>query len=129
MRKILAFVMMSLSFFCMHIHATMEGSYLVPLLQEDYEDCGDDEFNDLPPQHRRTPPVKETCTLDFSRQQILTTVSDVIISYEVWTEDGILQMGAFDNDADVVMFLNGIFGFYQIRLLTEEHIFVGYVEL
>lgn len=113
----------------MHMHAAMEETYPVQLSQADYEDSDDDEFDDLVPCRRRTPPVKETCTLDFSRQQILTTVSDVILSFEIWTEDGIFQMGAFDSDADVVMFLNGIFGFYQIRLLTEEHIYVGYVEL
>lgn len=113
----------------MHMHAAIQGIYSVPLSQEQYEDCDDDEFKDIKPNRRRTPPVKGTCTLDFSSQQILTTVSDVILSYEIWTEDGIFQMGAFDSDADVVMFLNGIIGAYQIRLLTEKYIYVGYLEL
>lgn len=49
MRKILAFVMMSFTFFCMHMHATIQGTYSVPLSQEEYEDCDDDEFKDIKP--------------------------------------------------------------------------------
>lgn len=127
MKKMLAFMMMSLSFF--YMHASTQGTYSVPLSQENNEDCDDDESKDSKPKRRRTPPAKETCTLDFSRQQILTTVSDVILSYEVWTEDGISYMGTFESDADVVMFLDGIIGTCQIRLLTEKYIYVGYLEL
>lgn len=126
MKKVLAFVMMSLSFFCMHVHAATEETYSVPLSQEDYDD---DEFKDLYPKHRRSSPIMATCILDFSNQQILTSVSESILSYEIWSEDGTAQIAAFDNDADVIIFLNGIVGTYQIRIFTDEHIYIGYIEL
>lgn len=127
MRKMLAFVMISLSFF--YMHASTQGTYCVTLSQENNENCDDDEFKDIKPNRRRTPPLHNTCTLDFSRQQICTTVSDLILSYEVWSEDGLSLIVAFENDADAVTFLNEVVGAYQIRLFTEKHMYIGYLEL
>ena len=52
-----------------------------------------------------------------------------VISYELRDEEGETMIVGFSSDSDLVEFMTSLQGVYQIRLVTDEYLYIGYIEL
>ena len=87
------------------------------------------EIKDLPSKGARKPPVSIICTIDFEKHSIATSIQFDITGYELWDEDGVYPIASYDTDSEFVDFLSEQSGVYQLRLVGEEHAYIGYIEL
>lgn len=78
---------------------------------------------------RRTPARHIYCLIDFDVKGISIENDTEILSYELWNEEGESLIVAYPEDEQMVEFMSGLKGTYQLRLVTEECLYVGYVEL
>ena len=53
----------------------------------------------------------------------------MIISYELWDETGENIVAAYPDDYDMVVYMSSLTGCYQLRLVTAESTYIGYIEL
>ena len=84
---------------------------------------------ELPIKGSRTPEAPIMCLIDFSSLQIEVSGSPVILSYELWDEDGEYVITSYTDDSEMVMYLIGLSGTYQLRLTTEGGTYIGYLYL
>lgn len=83
----------------------------------------------IPVKGKRTPGKIVTCIIDFNTLAIQTSLSDEIISYQLWDEEGESMIATYACDSDMVAFLSTISGAYQFKIATAETTYVGYIEL
>ncbi|MDE6022962.1 MAG: hypothetical protein K2G13_05605, partial [Muribaculaceae bacterium] len=67
--------------------------------------------------------------IDISTHSIQTSLSNDIISYELWDEEGESMIVSYKYDSNMVAFLSTVKGVYQFRIATAETIYLGYIEL
>lgn len=84
---------------------------------------------DLPTKGHRMPSEKVVCVIDFTSGQIMVETSSPVISYELRDEEGETMIVGFSSDSDLVEFMTSLQGVYQIRLVTDEYLYIGYIEL
>ena len=89
----------------------------------------DNEYREKPEKGHRTSPTYETCVIDFSNFAIATERIPMIISYELWDGTGEEIVVSYPNDYDMVTFMSSLSGCYQLRLVTEDSTYIGYIEL
>lgn len=87
------------------------------------------EVGERPSKGIRMPSHSKECTIDFGNHRIELSTSEFILSYELRDEDGTLTLASYASDAEFVEFLSGVSGTYQLRLIGEEHVYIGYLEL
>ncbi len=112
-----------LSFASLSAFAVHESISLGISIQEDNEE------EDLPSKGFRIPSSHKECTIDFQNHRIGLSTSEIILTFELWDEDGITLMASFASDHGFVDFLSGLSGGYQLRLIGEDHVYIGYLEL
>lgn len=83
----------------------------------------------LNPKGHRTPAAWSECIVSFTDNCIETSVAMDILSYELWDEDGESMLVSCATDHELVEFMSCISGSYQLRLVTEEYLYIGYVNL
>lgn len=88
-----------------------------------------EEDHEHPPKGFRMPVASTRCTIEFENLRIELSTSEIILTYELWDEDGITLMASFASDYEFVDFLSGLSGGYQLRLIGEDHVYIGYLEL
>lgn len=88
-----------------------------------------EDYTELPNKGNRTSPTYETCVIDFSNFAIATERIPMIISYELWDETGENIVAAYPDDYDMVVYMSSLSGCYQLRLVTEDSTYIGYIEL
>ena len=69
------------------------------------------------------------CTIDFENHRIETSIPYDIIAYELWDEDGVDTIVSYPSDYDIVEFMSTVSGAFQLRLITVERTYVGYLDL
>ncbi len=82
-----------------------------------------------PDKGHRIPSAPVICTIDFENHRIETSIPYEIIAYELWDEDGIDTIVSYPSDYDIVEFMSTVSGAFQLRLITVEHTYIGYLEL
>ena len=84
---------------------------------------------DKPRKGNRMPAHQETCVVDFTTMNIRSTLSNEIISYELWDENGEYAVMVCIDDTDMVGFMCTLTGNYQLHLVTADTSYMGYIEL
>ena len=83
----------------------------------------------VPLKGHRMPSTQYICTIDFNNYRIETTIPYDIIAYELWNEDGAGMSASYSTDYEIVEFMDGLSGEYQLRIVTTQHAYTGYLEL
>lgn len=91
--------------------------------------CEDPDIKEEPNRGKRIPSSPIECTIDFQNLRIELSSTEYINSFEVWDEEGVYPIASYDYDSEFVDFLSGLSGVYQIQLVGEEHVYIGYIEL
>lgn len=115
-----------LLFFAMDV-AAADNSITLNLNQENSDSEPEKEMPDT--KGRRSMPIPIKCIIDFGEGTVRTTLTSEVISYEIWDSEGTTPVAQCIDDSDFVVILSSIDGFYQLRLKTESHQYIGYVEL
>ena len=84
---------------------------------------------EIPDKGMRSPSLSSTCIIDFSSLEIIFSEAYAVISYELCDEDGTTIVALYDNDYEMVMYLANLSGCYQLRLVTDTGVYVGYLYL
>ncbi len=84
---------------------------------------------EYPNKGHRIPSKPIECTIDLDNHRIELTTSEFITTYELWEEDGTYPIATCASDSEFVEFLSVLSGEYQLRLVGEEHVYIGYLEL
>ena len=88
-----------------------------------------EDYSELPDKGNRTSHTYWTCVIDFSNFAIATERIPMIISYELWDETGENIVAVYPDDYDMVVYMSSLSGCYQLRLVTAESTYIGYIEL
>lgn len=115
-----------LLFFAMDV-AAADNSITLNLNQESSDSEPEKEMPDT--KGPRSMPMPIRCIIDFDEGTVRTTLTSEVISYEIWDSEGTAPVAQCIDDYDFVVMLSSICGFYQLKLKTESHQYVGYVEL
>lgn len=81
------------------------------------------------PKGPRMPSMKAECIISIPEQQITTDIPSEILSYELWDTDGETIEVAFSDEESMTQYLSSIVGEYQLHLVTEEYIYIGFLYL
>lgn len=74
-------------------------------------------------------PSYTMCTVDFTTENIESNTQYAVTTYELWDEEGEVMLASYTSDNELVEYMSGISGPYQLRLVTEEYLYIGYIEL
>ena len=87
------------------------------------------EKNDIPQHGHRTPgcPIEAIISLGGG-VEIQGIDSADILSYEVCDEEGVC-LASFADESDFTGFLFSNAGAYMVRFITDDYIYIGYVEI
>lgn len=96
----------------------------VPLSMQDREP----DKKVLPDKGHRMP-AYISCTIDFAAGSIESSIASPILSYELWDEEGETILASYATDHELVDFMATLTGAYQLRLVTDEYLYIGYLEL
>ena len=88
-----------------------------------------EEEDERPSKGYRVPAAPVICTIDFESHRIATSIPYEIIAYELWDEDGTAQIVSFASDYDLVEYMSCMSGAFQLRLVSSERTYVGYIDL
>lgn len=126
MKPVLSFILILASIICFEAKSTSDDEILVDLEEDSsYTDTKRDNTS----KGRRSAPRHIPCIIDFVNHTITISSNSEIESYEIWNTEGEVAFASFDNEYDVIEFLSGITGEYQIRLYSASHLYIGYVNL
>ena len=89
----------------------------------------EEEREEPPSKGYRIPAAPVICTIDFENHRIVTSIPDEIISYDLWNEDGEATIASYSTDYELIRYLANTIGVFQLRLITSEHTYVGYLDL
>lgn len=107
--------------------AAADNCIILNLNQENFDSEPEKEAPNTKGPRSMPTPIK--CIIDFGEGTVRTTLTSEIISYEIWDSAGTTPVAQCMDDSDFVVLLSSISGFYQLRLATESHQYIGYIEL
>lgn len=84
---------------------------------------------DPPSKGYRAPEVSVICTIDFENHRIATSLPYEITTYELWDEYGEIPIVSYASDSDLVEYMEYTSGIFQLRLITSEQTYLGYLDL
>lgn len=73
-----------------------------------------------------SPPIR--CTIDFNTLSITLDRIPIVLSYELWDEDGENMVISYSTDYDMVSYISSLSGVYRLRLVCAEKVYIGYIE-
>lgn len=83
---------------------------------------------DLPSKGKRTP-SHFVCTYDIEEGWINTNIPYQINFYELWDEDGLSMIASCSSDSEFISLISELNGTYLIKLVTDQYLFIGIIEL
>lgn len=86
-------------------------------------------YKNLPTKDHRSLYPQILCIIDFSSEQIYLQSSYPITSYQLWNKEGESLIAAYTSDSQLVELMMELRGSYQLRLETDEYIYIGEIEL
>lgn len=125
MKSIVTILFLFLSAMYMNISATDSDEIFVTVTESDSEH--EHKYSD--DKGKRSLPNILLCVINFSNRTIDIATSSNIVRYEIWDNSDEMLMNSFYNDTETVEYLAEISGCYQIRIITESHIYVGIINL
>ena len=75
------------------------------------------------------PAAPIACTIDFTTLSITSNRVSSVLSYELWDDTREEILASYSNDYDMVVYMSTLTGYYQLRLVTEECTYTGYIGL
>lgn len=81
------------------------------------------------PKGLRMPSAPIALTIEFSTLSIKWNRAPSVQYYELWDEIGDHMIASYTNDHEMVTFMSSQTGGYQLKLVTEESTYIGYIEL
>ena len=75
------------------------------------------------------PAAPVICTIDFDSHRIATSIAYEITAYELWDEDGVSPIVSYPSDYDIVEYMSRLAGVFQLRIVTSDRTYAGYLEL
>lgn len=76
---------------------------------------------------RRTPPMPIPCTVSET-EGITADIDEAdIIAYEIWDAEGTGCEASYGENSDAATYLLSIPGEYQLRIVTSEYSYIGYI--
>lgn len=79
-----------------------------------------------PPVGKRTP---IHCIVDMDQKTIFTEAEIDTTSYEIWDAEGCTPMYVSSMDCDIVEFMIELKGEYQLRLVSDNYVYIGNIAL
>ena len=77
----------------------------------------------------RMPSAPFICTIDFENPRIETSIPYRITAYELWDEDCDYPIVSYANDYKLVDYMANASGVFQLRIVTTERTYIGYIDL
>lgn len=75
----------------------------------------------------RTPPMPVPCTVNEA-EGITAAIDEAdIIAYEIWDAEGAACVASYVEDTDAATHLLSTPGEYQLRIVTSEYSYIGYI--
>ena len=74
-------------------------------------------------------PGYTTCLIDLLNRCIICSMEETVLHYELWDENGETLLVSYPTDGEMTGYMADISGAYQLRLVTEEYLYIGYVDL
>ena len=101
-------------------------SYSINLFKT-YNDVPDHSSSPQTTKGRRTPPMPIPCTV--SEAEGITAAIDEadIIAYEIWDAEGSGCVASYGEGTDAAAHLLSTPGEYQLRIVTSEYSYIGYI--
>ena len=93
------------------------------------QQCEEPDIKDENAKGPRMPSAPMRCTIDFDNQCIETSIPYLITAYELWVEDGTTQVVSYPDDYELVEYMSGAYGVFQLRLITSGPTYTGYIDL
>lgn len=75
----------------------------------------------------RIPSCPIICTISETDGIQIDLCNDDIYAYEVWNETAETCFASYNDETDFVQYIFSIPGTYQIKLITEEYVYTGYI--
>ena len=104
----------------------------LPIFAEDHSSSMQIFISEQPDEHNkgtRTPAAPTVCTIDFDNHRIETSIPYAVTAYELWEDEGIAIIVSYPSDYDMVEYMSGQTGVYQLRIVTSDGTYAGYLEL
>ena len=76
---------------------------------------------------RRTPPMPIPCTVSETEGITADIDETDIIAYEIWDAEGTGCEASYGENSDAATYLLSIPGEYQLRIVTSEYTYIGYI--
>ncbi|MDE5790135.1 MAG: hypothetical protein K2H96_02755 [Muribaculaceae bacterium] len=127
MKKLLTYVTIALILIIglgINAKAQQDSSQVIVSLTEENKDIPIEN-----PWGLRMPPAPTSCIVDFTNLSITSDRLPMVLSYELWDETGETMIILYSNDYDMVTFMASLSGCYQLKLISEDNTYIGYIEL
>lgn len=125
MKPIIKYLLIAIVLFSTKAYAANEENITIPMTQTD-DDPGK---LDRPSKGHRLLRAPIICTINFAEGTVDASIASEILSYEVWDAEGGCIVASFTTDSGMVEFLSTASGCYQLRLVTDDYSYAGYLEL
>lgn len=83
---------------------------------------------DMPKKGNRIPSAPIHCIINYEDENILGNFDSEIESYEMWDEDGEIQYCSIGDCKEFIEFLSSAHGCFQLRFITDEYVYIGFIE-
>lgn len=77
----------------------------------------------------RMPSAPFICTIDYDNHRIETSIPYEITAYELCDEDVYSPTISYASDYELVEYMANASGVFQLRVVTAERTYVGYIDL
>lgn len=88
-----------------------------------------DKGKEFPSKGQRLPAASVICTIDFENHRIVTSIPYAITAYELWDEERDASIVSYPTDYELVEYISCLSGVFQLRLVTSEGVYIGYLDL
>lgn len=127
MKKFSIYLVIALSLmmgFGFNVNAESSADQITVSLNKD-----DIDIREESPKGWRIPAAPILCTIDFRNSSITSGIPKPVLFYQLWDEEGETMLASYSTDSEMVAFMTQLIGVYQLRIVTEDSIYIGYTEL
>lgn len=126
MKNLLKYLTIALSLivgFGINVKADQSSPQVIVFLTEDRD------IREQNPFGWRMPAAPISCQIDFNALSITSDRLPTVLSYELWNDTGESMIISYSNDYDMVSCMASLAGVFQLRLISAETSYIGYMEL
>ena len=90
---------------------------------------GNGDKDEDPKNRKRIPSAPVYCTIDFDNQTVSGNFTSRLLTFEVWSEDGVQCIATFNDESHLIEYLDSAEGDYQLRFYSESYVYIGFISL